>query len=85
VARKDLEGYPEGGFQPENALTRKDALRSITIWAAKACFEEEEKGSIEPGKFADFVILNKDIMECSEKELPEVKILSTYSGGAKVY
>jgi predicted amidohydrolase YtcJ len=85
ISRKDLKGYPDHGFQPENALTREEALRSITIWAAKACFEENEKGSIEPGKFADFVILDKNLMECGEKEIPGAKVIGTYSGGEKVY
>ena len=58
-ARQDLEQYPEGGFQIENALSREEALRGMTIWAAYSNFEEEEKGSIEVGKFADFIILDK--------------------------
>ena len=63
VSRQDLKGFPEGGFQMQNALTREEALKGMTIWAAFASFEEQEKGSIEPGKFADFIILDKDIME----------------------
>ena len=58
VFRKNTEGIPAGGFQIENALTREQALRSITIWAAKAGFEEQKKGSIELGKSADFVLLD---------------------------
>jgi len=85
VARKDLDGIPENGFQPENALTREETLKSITIWAAKAAFEENEKGSIEPNKFADFVVLDKDIMEISENEIPYVQILGTYSSGIDVH
>jgi len=85
VERKDLKGYPEGGFQPENALSRVEALRGITIWAAKAQFEENEKGSIEPGKYADFVILDKDIMKIKGSEMPGVKVLQTYINGEKVY
>ncbi|MCX6251745.1 MAG: amidohydrolase family protein [Bacteroidetes bacterium] len=85
VARKDLTGYPPDGFQTENALTREDALRSITIWAAKGCFEEKEKGSIEPGKYADFVILDQDIMTIPIDEVPKVKVLSTYLNGEKVF
>jgi hypothetical protein len=57
----------------------------MTIWAAKAQFEEKEKGSIEPGKYADFVILNKDIMKIKGSELPGVKVLETYVNGEKVY
>jgi predicted amidohydrolase YtcJ len=85
VERKDLKGFPEHGFQKENALTREEALRGITIWAAKANFEEKEKGSIEPGKYADFVILDKDIMKAKGAELPTVKVTGTYINGVKVY
>ncbi|MBK0377986.1 amidohydrolase [Mucilaginibacter segetis] len=85
VARKDLKGFPEGGFQPENALNRVEALRGMTMWAARANFEEKEKGSIEPGKYADFVILDKDIMKAKESELPNVKVIKTYVNGVKVY
>jgi predicted amidohydrolase YtcJ len=85
VERKDLKGYPKSGFQPENALTREQALRGITIWAAKANFEEKEKGSIEPGKYADFVILDNDIMKTDGAALPNVKVLKTYVNGEKVY
>jgi len=85
VVRKDLKGYPEQGFQMENALNREETLKSMTIWPAKGSFEENEKGSIEPGKFADFVILDKDIMQIESSEIPFVKVLSTYLGGEKVY
>jgi predicted amidohydrolase YtcJ len=85
VERKDLKGFPEGGFQSENALSRTEALRGITIWAAKANFEEKEKGSLEPGKYADFVILDKDIMKAKGAELPKIKVTSTYINGVKVY
>lgn len=85
VERKDLKGFPAGGFQPENALSRTEALKGMTIWAAKANFEEKEKGSIEPGKYADFVILDKDIMKVKGAELPTVKVIKTYINGVKVY
>lgn len=85
VERKDLKGFPAGGFQPENALTRKQALTGMTLWAAKANFEENEKGSIEPGKYADFVILDKDIMKIKGSEIPKVKVLKTYINGEMVY
>nr|WP_067061582.1 amidohydrolase [Mucilaginibacter sp. L294] len=83
--RKDLKGSPEGGFQMENALSRTEALRGMTVWAAKANFEEHEKGSIEVGKYADFVILDQDIMKVKGSDLPNVKVLKTYINGAKVY
>ncbi len=85
VARKDREGYPENGFQVKDALTRKEALQGMTIWAAKGSFEENIKGSIEPGKVADFVILQKDIMQIGIAEVPDVKVVSTWSGGERVY
>lgn len=85
VFRKDLQAYPENGFQKENALTREEALKSITIWAAKSCFEENEKGSIEQGKFADFVMLNNDIMKINEIEIPATKVLKTFIEGEEVF
>jgi predicted amidohydrolase YtcJ len=84
-ARRDREGYPEGGFQPEDALTREEALRAMTIWAAKAAFEENEKGSIEKGKLADFVVLDRDIMKVSSQEVYNAKVLSTWIGGKMVF
>ncbi len=81
VARQDLEQYPEGGFQMENALSREETLKGMTIWAAYSNFEENEKGSIEVGKFADFIILDKDIMTVDAKEIPNIKVLSTVVGG----
>lgn len=85
VSRKDQKGFPEGGFQSENALSREEALRAMTIWAAKAAFEENEKGSLEPGKLADFVITDKDLMTAPENELFKIKVLSTFVGGQSVY
>jgi predicted amidohydrolase YtcJ len=84
-ARKDLKGFPPNGFQAENALSRIDAIRSITIWAAKACFEESEKGSLEKGKLADFVVLDDDILKVSEEKVPMVKVINTYINGRLVY
>ncbi|MBI9052975.1 MAG: amidohydrolase [Bacteroidales bacterium] len=85
VVRRDLEGYPEEGFQIENALNREETLKSMTIWAAKAAFEENEKGSIESGKFADFIVLEKDIMEEAESDIPSIKILKTFIDGKSVF
>lgn len=75
VARKHLDGTPSEGFQMENALTREQALRSITIWVAKGCFLEDRKGSIEVGKDADFVMLDRDIMTVAEGEIPAAKVI----------
>jgi hypothetical protein len=85
VARKDLQNYPEDGYRMEEALTREETLRGMTIWAAYSNFEEDEKGSIEAGKFADFVVLDKDIMTCEEDEIPKIKVLGTFVGGEKVF
>lgn len=85
VARKDLKNYPADGFRKEDALSREETLRGMTIWAAYSNFEENEKGSIEAGKFADFVILDKDIMSCEEDAIPTIKVLGTYVDGEKVF
>ncbi|WP_298879455.1 amidohydrolase family protein [uncultured Polaribacter sp.] len=83
--RKDIHNYPENGYQMENALTREETLKGMTVWAAYSNFEENEKGSIEVGKFADFVILNQNIMEIDGDKIPETKVISTYVNGEKVY
>ncbi len=84
VARTNANGYPKGGFQRENALTRRQALQGMTIWAARAGFMEQEVGSIEVGKKADFVILDKDLMMIPSNEILGVNVLSTWVGGKKV-
>lgn len=81
VARQDLEQYPEGGFQMKDALSREETLKGMTIWAAYSNFEENEKGSIEVGKFADFIILDNDIMTVDVNEIPNIKVLKTVVGG----
>ncbi len=85
VARKDLSGYPEEGFQMENALSREESLRSMTIWAAKSAFEEAHKGSLEPGKDADILILDTDLMEDPIDDVPDARVLYTISHGEIVY
>ncbi len=81
VARKDLNNYPEGGFQLEDALTREEALRGMTIWSAYSNFEENEKGSIEVGKLADFTILSDDLMEAPIAEVPNIRAEKTFIAG----
>ncbi|WP_452601577.1 amidohydrolase [Pontimicrobium sp. MEBiC06410] len=81
VARKDLKNFPQNGFQKENGLTREETLKGMTIWAAYSNFEDHEKGSIEVGKYADFIILDKDIMTVPERQLPYIKVKETYING----
>ena len=85
VARKDLSMFPYGGFQSENSLSRYEALMGMTSWAAYSNFEEKEKGSIEIGKMADFVILDRDIMTVEEGEIFSTKVVATILGGNVVY
>jgi len=85
VFRNDHNDFPEGGWQIEEGLTREQTLRSMTIWAAKASFEEKEKGSLTPGKMADFVILDTDLMTATPQQVLNVKIESTWIGGEKVF
>ncbi len=85
VVRKDHEGFPEGGFQMENALSREEALRSMTIWAAMGSFREKEIGSLEPDKWADMVVLDRDILMCPEKEILKAKVMKTFIAGEEVY
>lgn len=85
VFRKDAKSYTSGGFQPENALTREEAIRGMTIWAAKAGFLEKETGSIEAGKVADFIILDKDLMKINEQDILQTKVVATYAAGKKVF
>lgn len=85
VVRKDQTGFPGEGFQMENAISREEALRAMTIWAARSGFEEDLKGSIEPGKLADLVITSTDLMSAPDSELFGIKVQATYSGGELVY
>ena len=85
VARVDAQGFPQGGFQMENAISREQALRGMTIWAAYSCFQEKQRGSIEKGKDADFVILDKDIMQIPNQELRGTKIIRTVIAGESVF
>ena len=85
VSRKDEHGQPEGGWYPEQAMTREEAVRSYTSWAAYGAFEEHIKGSIQQGKLADFIVIDRDIMTCPESEIKDIQVLRTVVGGETVY
>ncbi|HEX2629806.1 MAG TPA: amidohydrolase [Chitinophagaceae bacterium] len=90
VMRKDESGWPgqtliDEGYQMENALTPEETLRGMTIWAARSNFEEKEKGSLEKGKFADFVILDTDLLKTSPQEILQMKVWKTFVNGEAVY
>jgi predicted amidohydrolase YtcJ len=85
VGRVDAKGFPEGGFQMENGLTREQTIKGMTIWAAKASFLEKEVGSLEAGKKADFIILAQDLMQVPVNKILDTKVVATYSGGKKVF
>ena len=85
VVRKDINEYPEDGFQTENALSRLEALIGMTRHGAYANFEENEKGSIEVGKFADFIILDNDLLDIRENRIPNTKIVATFVNGELVF
>lgn len=85
VTRKTLQGEPEGGFEPGEKMTREQALRSYTLDAAYAAFEESATGSIEPGKFADFTVFSKDLMTVNEDEILQAEVSMTIVGGKVVY
>ncbi|MEI8073730.1 MAG: amidohydrolase [Bacteroidota bacterium] len=84
VFRKDAKGFPDAGFQMENALSREETIRGMTIWAAKASFLEKEIGSLEAGKKADFILLDHDLMKVADKDILQTKVMATYLGGKKV-
>lgn len=85
VTRKDLHGEPKGGWYREEAFTRREALEGATIMGAYAGFEEDLKGSIEKGKLSDFIIIDRDYMNCNEDEIKDIKVLETVLGGETVY
>jgi predicted amidohydrolase YtcJ len=85
VSRQDDNSWPPGGWFPEQKMTREEALKSMTIWPAYAAFQEQTMGSLSPGKFADFVILDRDIMTIPDSEILGTNVLATYIGGRVVY
>jgi predicted amidohydrolase YtcJ len=85
ITRQDASGWPEGGWYPDQVMTRDEALKAMTIWPAYAAFQEKELGSLSPGKYADFVVLDRDIMTVPATEILQTQVLSTYIGGKSVY
>ena len=85
VTRKTLRGFPEGGFEPEEKMTRAQALQSYTLDAAFGAFQDEMLGSVEVGKFADFAIFSKDIMTIDAEEILQAEAVMTIVGGEVVY
>ena len=85
VARRDQKGFTGEGWHPEQKVTREQALKMFTIWAAYAAFEEGVKGSIEVGKLADLTILSADIMKIAEPEILKTRSVMTVIGGEVVY
>jgi predicted amidohydrolase YtcJ len=85
VTRQDPTNWPAGGWYPEQKMTREEALQSMTIWAAFAGFQESVLGSLTPGKYADFVVLDRDIMQVPDTQILGSRVLSTWLGGKPVY
>jgi predicted amidohydrolase YtcJ len=85
VTRQTLKGEPAGGYEPEEKMTRVQALKSYTLDAAYGAFEEQIKGSIEPGKLADFTVFSQDIMQVPDSSLLKTEIVMTVLGGKKIY
>lgn len=85
VSRQDARGWPAGGWYPEQRMARDEALKSMSLWAAYAAFQEKELGSLAAGKWADFVVLDQDIMRVPEAVLLDTRVLSTWVGGRAVY
>jgi predicted amidohydrolase YtcJ len=85
VTRQDHEAHPPGGWMPDHRMTRREALKSWTIHGAYAAFEEHKKGSITPGKLADFVLLSRDIMEIPPEEILKTRVTMTVLGGEVVF
>ena len=85
TSRQSVKGFSGEGWHPEQAVSREQALKMLTLWAAFAAFEEKDKGSIEPGKLADFTVLSKDIMRISEPEILNTRCIMTIVGGEVVF
>ena len=85
VTRQDAGGNPQGGWYPEERVSRRVALHAFTRGAAYAAFQEDEIGSLQPGKRADFVLLSQDIMQAPADEILDTAVVATYLDGERVY
>ena len=85
ISRQDANDWPPGGWYPEQQMTRDEALKSMTIWPAYAAFQERELGSLTPGKYADFVVLDQDIMRVPASLVLKTRVVSTWVGGKAAY
>jgi predicted amidohydrolase YtcJ len=85
VTRQTLQGQPEGGYEPEEKMMRQQALKSYTLDAAYGAFEENSKGSIRPGKLADFTVFSQDIMQVPDDQLLKTEVMMTIVGGQVLY
>jgi predicted amidohydrolase YtcJ len=85
VSRQDAKDWPPGGWHPEQRMTREEALKSMTLWPAHAAFQDSVMGSLAPGKYADFVVLDQDIMRVPAPQILKTRVLATYLGGKAVY
>ena len=85
VTRQDRDGEPEGGWYADQALTRAETLHSFTLGAAYAAHQEDRLGSLEPGKWADFIVIDRDYFTCPASEIDDIVVLETWVAGKKVY
>jgi predicted amidohydrolase YtcJ len=85
VTRQDTKGWPQGGWLPEQQITREEAIRAFTLDAAYAAFMEQQTGSLETGKRADFVVLDRDILQIPAEDIPEVRVVETWVDGERVF
>jgi predicted amidohydrolase YtcJ len=85
IARQNEANQPPGGWYPRQRMTRAEAFASMTSWAARACFLDGAAGTLEPGKYADFVVLDRDPMRIAPEEIMSTRVLGTFSAGERVY
>ena len=85
VTRQDLTGHPPDGWAAEQRMTRSEAVRAFTIWAAEAAFAEEDLGTLEVGKWLDLSVFDRDVMLVPVSELPGAQVTATIVGGKVVY